>query len=87
MKDASDAANVLAVPAAAIQDIMTARDIEVIEIGDDLYPKIKPSLLFASMYTGRLTVMRKINLQSTVWRLYVAPDMPEDAIYDITSCV
>ncbi len=89
MKDGHlDAAfNVLAVPAAAIQDIMTARDIEVIEIGDDLYQKIKAKSPFFSQYVipagtygneeDKLTV-------NCVAALYVAPDMPEDAVYDIT---
>ncbi|MDD2573244.1 MAG: TAXI family TRAP transporter solute-binding subunit [Bacillota bacterium] len=89
MKDGHlDAAfNVLAVPAAAIQDIMTARDIEVIEIGDDLYKKVKAKYPFFSQYVipagtygneeDKLTI-------NCVAALYVAPEMSEDAVYDIT---
>jgi hypothetical protein len=89
MKDGHlDAAfNVLAVPAAAIQDIMTSRDIEVIEIGDELYEKVKAKYPFFSQYVipagtygneeDKLTI-------NCVAALYVAPDMPEDIVYDIT---
>ena len=77
MKDGHlDAAfNVLAVPAAAIQDIMTAREIEVIEIGDDLYQKIKAKSPFFSQYVipAGTYVMRKTNLQSTVWPHFTLP--------------
>ena len=89
MKDGHlDAAfNVLAVPAAAIQDIMTAREIEVIEIGDDLYQKVKAKYPFFSQYIipagtyGNAEDKLTINC---VAALYVAPDMPEDAVYDLT---
>jgi TRAP transporter TAXI family solute receptor len=89
MKDGHlDAAfNVLAVPAAAIQDIMTAREIEVIEIKDDLYQKVKAKYPFFSQYVipagtyGNAEDKLTINC---VAALYVAPDMPEDVVYDIT---
>lgn len=41
---------VLAVPAAAIQDIMTSRDVNVIEIDDNLFEKIKAEMPFFSQF-------------------------------------
>ncbi len=89
MKDGHlDAAfNVLAVPAAAIVDIQSDRDIEIIEIGDDLFKKVHAKFPYFSQYVipagtygneeDKLTV-------NCVAALYVSPDMSEDMAYDIT---
>ncbi|MGI6584522.1 MAG: TAXI family TRAP transporter solute-binding subunit [Gracilibacteraceae bacterium] len=89
MKDGHlDAAfNVLAVPAAAIQDIMTTRDINVIEIGDELYNKVKAKYPFFSQYIipagtyGNEQDVKTINCQAA---LYVQPDLSEDIVYEVT---
>ncbi len=89
MKDGHlDAAfNVLSVPAAAIQDIQTVREIEVIEIPNDIYEKIKAKYPFFSQYTipagtyGNEEDKLTVNCQAA---LYVSPDLPEDVVYDIT---
>ncbi|MEA4849583.1 MAG: TAXI family TRAP transporter solute-binding subunit [Clostridiaceae bacterium] len=89
MKDGQlDAAfNVLSVPAAAIQDIKTSRDIEVIEINDELYNKIKEKYPFFSQYIipagtyGNEKDVKTINCQAA---LYVKPDVSEDIVYDLT---
>ncbi len=89
MKDGHlDAAfNVLAVPAAAILDIQSDREIEIIEIGDDLYEKVNAKFPYFSQYVipagtygneeDKLTV-------NCVAALYASPDMSEDLAYDIT---
>ena len=89
MKDGHlDAAfNVLSVPAAAIQDIQTVRDIEIIEIKDDLYEAIHAKYPFFSQYIipagtyGNEEDKYTVNCQAA---LYVATDLPEDLVYDIT---
>lgn len=89
MKDNQLEANfgVLACPAAAIQDIMTAREIEVIEIKGELFEKIKSRYPFFNQYTipagtyGNKEDKLTINCMAT---LYVTPDLPEDVVYEIT---
>jgi TRAP transporter TAXI family solute receptor len=89
MKDGHlDAAfNVLSVPAAAIQDIQTVRDIEIIEISDSLFEKIKAKYPFFSQYIipagtyGNAEDKYTINCQAA---LYVKPDLPEDVVYELT---
>lgn len=89
MKDGHlDAAfNVLSVPAAAIQDIKASREIEIIEITDDLFEKIKANYPFFSQYVipagtyGNEEDKYTINCQAA---LYVKPDLPEDVVYDLT---
>lgn len=89
MKDGQLDANfgVLACPAAAIQDIMTAREIEVIEIKGELFDKIKARYPFFSQYTipagtyGNTEPKLTINCMAA---LYVKPDVPEDVVYEIT---
>lgn len=89
MKDNQLEANfgVLACPAAAIQDIMTSKEIEVIEIKGELFDKIKAKYPFFSQYTipagtyGNKEDKLTINCMAA---LYVAPDVPEDVVYEIT---
>lgn len=89
MKDGHlDAAfNVLAVPAAAIQDIMTSREIEIIEISDEIFEKLKAKHPFFSQYIipagtyGNAEDKKTVNC---VAALYVHPDVPEDMVYEIT---
>ncbi|NLT94605.1 MAG: TAXI family TRAP transporter solute-binding subunit [Clostridia bacterium] len=89
MKDGQlDAAfNVLAVPAAAIQDIMTSREIEIIEISDEIFEKLKEKHPFFSQYIipagtyGNAEDKKTVNC---VAALYVRPDLPEDLVYDLT---
>jgi len=89
MKDGQLDANfgVLAVPAAAIQDIMTAREIDVIEIDDDLFAKIKAEYPFFAQFIipagtyGNENDVKTINCQAA---LYVSPDLPDDVVYEIT---
>jgi len=89
MKDGHlDAAfNVLSVPAAAIQDIKTVRDIEIIEIKGELFEKIKANYPFFSQYIipagtyGNAEDKYTINCQAA---LYVKPDLPEDVVYELT---
>lgn len=89
MKDGHlDAAfNVLAVPAAAITDIQLTRDINVIEIGDELYNKVKAKYPFFSQYIipagtyGNKEDVKTINCQAA---LYVQPNVSEDIVYELT---
>lgn len=89
MKDNQLDANfgVLACPAAAIQDIMTSREIEVIEIKGELFDKVKAKYPFFSQYTipagtyGNTEDKLTINCMAA---LYVKPDVPEDVVYEIT---
>lgn len=89
MKDLQLDANfgVLACPAAAIQDIMTSREIEIIEIKGDLFNKIKAKYPFFSQYTipagtyGNTEPKLTINCMAA---LYVSPDLSEDVVYEIT---
>jgi len=89
MKDGHLDANfgVLGVPAAAIQDIMTSRDINVIEIDDEMFAKIKAEMPFFSQFIipagtyGNEEDVKTINCQAA---LYVTPDMSEDMVYEIT---
>ncbi|MDX9871562.1 MAG: TAXI family TRAP transporter solute-binding subunit [Clostridia bacterium] len=89
MKDLQLDANfgVLACPAAAIQDIMTSREIEIIEIKGALFDKIKAKYPFFSQYTipagtyGNTEPKLTINCMAA---LYVTPDVPEDVVYEIT---
>lgn len=89
MKDGQLDANfgVLSCPAAAIQDIMTARKIEVIEIKGELFDKIKAQYPFFSQYKipagtyGNAEDKYTINCQAA---LYVTPSLPEDVVYNIT---
>lgn len=89
MKDGHlDAAfNVLSVPAAAIQDIRTSRDIEIIEISEELYQKMKTKYPFFNQYKipagtyGNEEDRYTINCQAA---LYVAQDLPDDVVYDLT---
>jgi TRAP transporter TAXI family solute receptor len=89
MKDGQLQANfgVLSCPAAAIQDIMTARKIEIIEIKGELFDKIKAKYPFFSQYKipagtyGNTEDKYTINCMAA---LYVKPDLPEDVVYDIT---
>lgn len=89
MKDNQlDAAfNVLAVPAAAIQDIITSREVNVIEIGDDLFNKVKAKYPFFSQYiipAGTYGNKEDVKTINCVAALYVKPDMSEDMVYEIT---
>lgn len=89
MKDGHlDAAfNVLSVPAAAIQDIQAARDIEIIEIKGELAEKIQAKYPFFTPYAipagtyGNDEEKYTINSQAA---LYVKPDLDEDVVYQIT---
>ncbi|MFZ5946203.1 MAG: TAXI family TRAP transporter solute-binding subunit [Bacillota bacterium] len=89
MKDGHLDANfgVLSVPAAAIQDIKTVRDIEIIEIKGELFEKIKANYPFFSQFVipagtyGNTEDKYTINCQAA---LYVTPDLPEDVVYNIT---
>ncbi|KJS22576.1 MAG: hypothetical protein VR72_06015 [Clostridiaceae bacterium BRH_c20a] len=89
MKDGHIEANfgVLSVPAAAIQDIKTVRDIEIIEIKGELFEKVKANYPFFSQYIipagtyGNTEDKYTINCQAA---LYVAPDLPEDVVYELT---
>lgn len=89
MKDNQLDANfgVLACPAAAIQDIMTSREIEVIEIKGELFDKIKTKYPFFSQYTipagtyGNKEDKLTINCMAA---LYVKPELSEDVVYEIT---
>ena len=89
MKDGQLDANfgVLSVPAAAIQDIATVRDIEIIEIDEQLFEKIKAKYPFFSRYLipagtyGNPEDVWTINCQAA---LYVTPDLDEDLVYELT---
>lgn len=89
MKDGHlDAAfNVLSVPAAAIQDIKTVRNIEIIEIKDELFEKIQANYPFFSQYVipagtyGNEEDKYTINCQAA---LYVKPDLSDDLVYNLT---
>ncbi|HOS70037.1 MAG TPA: TAXI family TRAP transporter solute-binding subunit [Bacillota bacterium] len=89
MKDGHlDAAfNVLSVPAAAITDIQLTREINIIEIGDELYSKIKAKHPFFSQYIipagtyGNKEDVKTINCQAA---LYVQKDVPEEIVYELT---
>jgi len=89
MKDGQLQANfgVLSCPAAAIQDIMTARKIEVIEIKGELFEKIKEQYPFFSQYKipagtyGNAEDKYTINCQAA---LYVSPKLSEDVVYNLT---
>lgn len=79
--------NVLSVPAAAIEDIMMSRDINVIEINDDLFAKIKAKYPFFSQYIipagtyGNEEDVKTVNCQAA---LYCQPNLSEDMVYEIT---
>ena len=66
---------------------MTTRDINVIEIGDELYNKVKAKYPFFSQYIipagtyGNEQAVKTINCQAA---LYVQPDLPEDIVYEVT---
>jgi len=89
MKDGQLDANfgVLGVPAAAIQDIASVREIEIIEIDEELYNKIKEKYPFFSRYLipagtyGNPEDIWTINCQAA---LYVTPDLDEDLVYELT---
>ncbi len=89
MKDGQLQANfgVLSVPAAAVQDIMTVRKIEVIEIKGELFDKIKAKYPFFSQYKipagtyGNTEDKYTINCMAA---LYVKPDLSEDVVYNLT---
>lgn len=79
--------NVLSVPAAAIEDIMMSRDINVIEINDDLYAKISAKYPFFSQYIipagtyGNEEDVKTVNCQAA---LYCQPNLSEDMVYELT---
>ncbi|HHT49983.1 MAG TPA: TAXI family TRAP transporter solute-binding subunit [Eubacteriaceae bacterium] len=79
--------NVLSVPAAAIEEILTTREINIIEISDDLFAKLKAKHPFFSQYYipagtyGNTEDVKTINCQAA---LYCSPDLSEDMVYEIT---
>lgn len=78
---------VLSVPAAAVQDIITVRDIEIIEVEDELYEKIKKKYPFFNKYIieagtyGNEEDIQTINCQAA---LYCSADLSEDIVYELT---
>ncbi len=79
--------NVLSVPAAAIEEILTTREINIIEISDELFAKLKAKHPFFSQYYipagtyGNEEDVKTINCQAA---LYCSPDLSEDMVYEIT---
>lgn len=90
MKDGQlDAAwNVIAVPGAAIVDLNTSRDINLIEIDDELlakikeiYPLVSRYVIPANTYEGIDKEVKTISFQAV---LYVREDLDEDTVYQLT---
>lgn len=87
-KHVDSAWNVLAVPAAAIQDVSTMRKIRFINIeGPEMqklikdYPLFAPYEIPANTYPGQDKPVKTVSLQSV---LYVRADMDEDMVYKLT---
>ncbi len=90
MKDGQiDAAwNVIAVPGAAIVDLNTSRDINLIEIDDallakikDIYPLVSRYVIPAGTYNGIDKDVKTVSFQAV---LYVREDLDEDLVYEMT---
>ena len=89
MKDGHLDANfgVLAVPASAITDIVTARKVNIIEFSNDDVKKLQAKYAFISPFTipahtyGNDKAAQTISMQCA---LYCKDDVSEDVIYDLT---
>ncbi|MGF7185904.1 hypothetical protein GGQ84_001997 [Desulfitispora alkaliphila] len=82
------AANVLAVPAGAINDVITSRDIQFVEIdGEGLealqeaYPLAAPYVIPGGTYDGVPEDANTVALQAV---LYVTDELDEEVVYNLT---
>ncbi|MEW6425560.1 MAG: TAXI family TRAP transporter solute-binding subunit [Bacillota bacterium] len=87
-KHIDSAWNVLAVPASAIQDVVTVRKIRFLDIeGPELEKLLKEQPLFskyeipANSYQGQDKPVKTVTLQSV---LYVREDLDENLVYELT---
>ena len=83
--------NVLAAPAAAIQDVITVRDIKLLEITgeyleklQEAYPLVAPHTIPAGTYKGQDEDVQTVALQAV---MYVRNDIPEDIVYKLTQAM